>query len=208
MIRVALTPQSASLIERVAVGPVRGDYALRVLGDECLKQPTRPVKHLEDLDVAAIDAMRGVMGELRGMGVAAPQVGCDLRMCLARLSIHNGHSCAELFVNPTIVEHAPTRVLCVNEGCLSAPIDKTAKESFRTNTYRYPWVVVDYTVFDDEGRAERRRMRCVGVDAQIMQHECDHLDGHCLFDNLPRNQRRAAERGAEKYRAARLLAVR
>lgn len=197
---IVLDDATRAVLERAQadlVAATAAKYSLAVLGDECLRKPTRVLKSAEDVDVAVVDAMNRMLVQYEGLGLAAPQVGSDLRICLARLSIHKGQTA--LFINPTIVGRSETTELKVNEGCLSVPIDKSGKSSFRTSTQRHVWVDVDHTQFTPDGKTLRHRLKLRGLDAQIMQHECDHLDGQCIFDALPRQQRRAAERGVAKW---------
>lgn len=176
------------------------DYYLRVLGDPILKQPTAPVRSLYDVDDALIPAMLRIMNEMAGVGIAAPQVGSNWRLAIARLTSEKREPV--VLFNPEIIGWSAETIICPREGCLSCPDDATGRSFFRTSTRRHTWVEISYSQFSQSGKGEterRHRMRLEGFDAQVLQHEVEHLDGRCLFDKLPRQQRRRAEFGVSVY---------
>lgn len=84
-----------------------------------------------------------------GLGLSAPQVGIDARFFVTEWR--------EMFSNPKIVRHADDLVL-MEEGCLSIP-----GQWFQV--LRYPWIeLASGAIYS-------------GVRAQVIQHECNHLDG-------------------------------
>lgn len=103
-----------------------------------------------------------VMKAEKGLGLAAPQVGVSLRVVV----LYDG----TVMVNPKIVEYKGHKIL-VPEGCLSIP-----GKSFLMS--RYPEIKVEYQ--DRSGKVQLDY--CVQTDAQLIQHELDHLDGKLICD--------------------------
>jgi peptide deformylase len=132
-----------------------------------------------------------VMSE--GLGLAANQVGFDVRVSIARLSIGAADAIGivppqfYLLINPTIVDASEEKKR-VTEGCLSIP-------DYRATIERHTWVMLEY----HDAEFHRHRVKLTGLDAQVAQHECDHLDGKLIIDGASRQLRRQAERALERY---------
>lgn len=157
-------------------------YRLRFLGDPVLKIKADDVQ--PDTDVSElIYALKRILKEETGMGLAAQQVGSLWRVALMVLFGQR-----HLTINPRIVEKSEATVISKGEGCLSVQSHKG--HYFRTDVRRREWVRLAYL---DEQRGECERL-LTGMDAIVAQHECDHLDGRCIVDGLSRQQRRQAER--------------
>ena len=118
-----------------------------------------------------IDDMVETMYAAPGVGLAAPQVGVPLRVCVIDLSV--GKSGGELFalVNPEFVERDGMQL--EDEGCLSVP-------GFTAIVPRPARVVVRAR---DRDGAERT-IEGTGLLARALQHELDHLDGRLFLDRL------------------------
>ena len=108
-----------------------------------------------------LEAMHETMALQRGIGLAANQVGLDLRMFVIQNS-----NIPMFIINPKITKRsiAPANI---KEGCLSAPGE------FVVLLERASWVEVE---FQNE-KGERKRNMFGGVLAVCVQHEIDHLDG-------------------------------
>ncbi len=106
-----------------------------------------------------------------GVGLAAPQVGVPLRVCVIDLSV--GKRGGELFalVNPEFVERDGMQL--EDEGCLSVP-------GFTATVARPAHVVV--RALDRHGA--ERTIEGTGLLARALQHELDHLDGRLFLDRL------------------------
>ena len=112
-----------------------------------------------------INGMIKLMIDSNGCGIAAPQVGVNKRLFIAILD----NSRIELFVNPTIVSHSEE--LEVNtEGCLSVP-------NKHGDVERYLSVKVKY--FNGK---EQKTESFEEMNARIIQHEYDHLQGVLYID--------------------------
>lgn len=112
--------------------------------------------------------MEETMMAADGAGIAAPQVGSDLRMCWALI---NGKHTALIDVD--ITERSAEK-LVEEEGCLSLP-------GVPVMVPRSVEIVVKYT--DMRGHPQERRLR--DYNARVVQHEVDHLDGKLIADYLP-----------------------
>jgi peptide deformylase len=120
---------------------------------------------------ALIDDMVDTMYAAPGVGLAAPQVGVALRVCVIDLSV--GKRGGELFalVNPEFVEREGMQL--EEEGCLSVP-------GFNATVARPARAVV--RAQDREG--QERIIEGTGLLARALQHEIDHLDGTLFLDRL------------------------
>lgn len=108
-------------------------------------------------------------------GVAAPQIGVNLRAFSYNVNGQVGY-----IINPVLVEVSGEKHL-VDEGCLSVPElwHKTPRYAFA----KAVGVDLDGNVVELEGN---------GLMSQMLQHECDHLDGYVYLDRLEEDERRAA----------------
>lgn len=112
--------------------------------------------------------MRDTMAEEEGVGIAAPQVGSPLRVCLARI---DGR--VTTLVNPEITFRS-TKKETEEEGCLSCP-------GFQVAVPRSTEIIVRYL----DGRGQKQERRLTDFNARVVQHEVDHLDGVLIVDYLP-----------------------
>lgn len=108
-----------------------------------------------------------------GAGLSAPQIGIHKRIAAVRFGQDNGEMKApSILVNPLIVERGP--LAKGFDGCLSIP-------GFATwDTLRPSWVV--FTARDEHWKPIR--MRVEGIDARLVDHEIDHLNGKLFLDLL------------------------
>ncbi|WP_246128809.1 peptide deformylase [Zoogloea oleivorans] len=119
---------------------------------------------------ALIEDMRDTMRELSGAGLAAPQIGVDLRVVIFGGGPSPRYPDASavpdtVLINPVLmpVTHEEEGGW---EGCLSVP-------GLRGWVPR--WTHLRYTGFDADGEPIDRI--ATGFHARVVQHECDHLDG-------------------------------
>ncbi|MEO0049148.1 MAG: hypothetical protein RL556_480 [Actinomycetota bacterium] len=150
---------------------------IRLFGDPCLKAVSSEVKHF-DVSTAALAADLVETTKLPGRaGVAAPQIGVNLRA----FSYNVNGQVGSIF-NPVLVEVSGEKTL-VDEGCLSVP-------GLWHKTPRYEFARV--TGFDETGN--QIELKGTGLMAQALQHECDHLDGLLYLDRLEGEERKVAMR--------------
>lgn len=100
---------------------------------------------------------------LSGLGLAAPQVGHNLRIIAARLSTG-----IEVMFNPEITRRGRDLVT-EDEGCLSIPGLVYPVERNRVITVKWT---------DEASQVHERKF--TAKDARILQHEIDHLDGKLI----------------------------
>lgn len=141
------------------------------MGDPRLWQKARPVERFDTPALHALVAdMEETMRHLDGAGLAAPQIGVDLRVVVFGFE-HNPRY-PEAGVVPYTVLVNPLLTPLGNEvdegweGCLSVP-------GLRAWVPR--WKKLRYSGFDPCGRQIERTVE--GFHARVVQHECDHLDG-------------------------------
>lgn len=135
------------------------------------------------LDDAAmmIDAIR----QLGGIGIAAPQVGSDLRMIAATLDDLNG-----AWVNPSWRPADGAELVDSPEGCLSVAANEPIV------VQRYDRIVA--TGWPALPRFEYLNVELTGTAAACWQHECDHLDGRTIADGLSPLRKDIIQRRAKK----------
>jgi peptide deformylase len=139
-------------------------------GEEVLRQPARPVEHIETTH-ALLDDMIATVHAAPGVGLAAPQVGVPLRLFVVDLSVGRRASDVIEVINPVFVERSGMQL--EEEGCLSVP-------GFNATVCRPARVVL--RGLDREGT--ERTYDATGLLARAFQHEMDHLDGRLFVDRL------------------------
>jgi peptide deformylase len=148
-------------------------------GDPVLKSKASPVTDFGPERRAEVDRMIAIMRDAIGVGLAATQLGL-----LRRVLVFQAGSDSEPtgLINPTI-EWLSDEVVVAEEGCLSLP--RVAMDVERP-------LHVCVGGFDVEG--EPMWIEASGLEARVLQHEIDHLDGVLILDRAPRSQRKAALR--------------
>jgi peptide deformylase len=161
------------------------------VGEEVLHRPCRDITEFGPDLAALIDDMFLTMYTADGAGLAANQVGVDLRLfvydCLDDDGVrHVGH-----VVNPVLDQLPPEgrRLLDEGEGCLSVP--GAVMEVSRPDR-----AVV--RGFDKDGAA--LVVEGTGYFARCLQHETDHVNGHVYLDRLSKRERKDALRQAADRR--------
>jgi peptide deformylase len=168
----ALTPEQAAR-RRAALAQVR-QY-----GDPVLRTEARPVTEFDDKLRNEIVRMGSLMDDAYGIGLAATQVGILSRLLVYRVE---GESPVRALVNPEI-EWAGKDEEWSEEGCLSLPavhVDVKRPIHIRVRAK------------DEHG--EDLLVEASGLEARVIQHEVDHLDGVLILDHAPRDQRKEAMR--------------
>lgn len=116
---------------------------------------------------ALLDILIETMFAADGVGIAAPQVGQNIRVFAV-----NRHGRGEIFINPRLLKISKATTL-VEEGCLSVPevwgmVERAKK--------------VTVEALNRHGR--RVTLDCKGQEAVTFQHETDHLDGILFIDKV------------------------
>lgn len=170
------------------------DTPLRIIRypDPRLRKVSTPVVHFDQALTSLASRMIELMREARGVGLAAPQVGVNLRLFVMN---HSGKPEDDrVYVNPVLTD--PEGEEEAEEGCLSLPDINIPVWRARTLRMR---------AFDLGGQPLEQVES--GYIARIWQHETDHLDGILLLDKLSPVQKlslrraiRAMEEAFEKPR--------
>ena len=153
--------------------------------DPFLAQKTRRVEHIDDNLLKLIEDMAETMFDAPGVGLAAPQVGRDLRLIVYNPdtgtesedenTVEKKHYNA--LINPEIIA-ASGSIVSEKEACLSVP-------DYSADVKRFEKVTVK--ALNREGK--QLEFNAEGIQAVIMQHEIDHLDGVLYIDRISRLKR-------------------
>ncbi|HEV2781250.1 MAG TPA: peptide deformylase [Actinophytocola sp.] len=150
---------------------------IRIVGDPVLHQPTRRVETFDDELRTLVADMFDTMAAANGVGLAANQVGVDLRVFVYDCPDDDGARRRGLVINPVLeTSERPETMPDPDsdlEGCLSVP-----GESFPTG--RASWAKV--TGVDLDGAPIEAEG--TGYFARCLQHETDHLDGLLYLSRL------------------------
>ncbi len=159
-------------------------------GEKVLEKKTRKVNMEEirkELPSLLAD-MFETMDAVGGAGLAANQVGLDLRLAVIKILREDEAPLSIVIINPEIVEKSGS--MYEEEGCLSFPglfakIRRAAKVKVRA---------INEKGLPIEINAE-------GLFAKALQHEIDHLDGVVFVDRLPLMSRLKLKPSLMKFRA-------
>ena len=152
---------------------------IRRLGDPVLKSAATPVDRFDDALQSQVQRMAGIMNDALGVGLAAPQLGISQRLLVYRV----GPDAPVITLANPEIEWASKDKEPLDEGCLSIPgvtvdVDRPVHVRVRAQ--------------DEEGQP--RVVEASGLEARVIQHEMDHLDGVLILDRTSRDERRRAMR--------------
>jgi peptide deformylase len=148
---------------------------IRLFGDPVLKTVSDPISVFDTKAHSLIQDLLDTTQLPGRAGVAAPQIGVNLRAFSYNVNGELGY-----LINPKIVELSGELTL-LEEGCLSVP-----ELWHKTPRYAFAHAVgVDL-------QGNQVELKGSGLMAQAIQHECDHLDGMVYLDRLEDEERKAA----------------
>jgi peptide deformylase len=161
---------------------------IRRLGDPVLKSSATPVDRFDDSLRKQVSRMAGIMGDAYGVGLAAPQLGLSQRLLVYRVGPD-----AQLvaLANPEREWESDEEEL-LDEGCLSIP-------GISVDVIRP--VHVRVRALDERG--DPILVEASGLEARVIQHEMDHLDGVLILDRTTRDERKRALRQLREAERAR-----
>ena len=144
-------------------------------GDPVLRSVASPVTEFDDSLRAEVDRMAKLMQEGMGVGLAATQLGI-----LRRILVFQAGADAPVtaLVNPVIEWSSERDLATAEEGCLSLP--RIVLDVERP-------LFIRVSAQDPQG--ERLSIEASGLEARVIQHEVDHLDGVLILQRAPREQR-------------------
>lgn len=150
---------------------------IRELGDPVLRTPSDEVRTFDAWLAALVRDLEETVDHPGRAGVAAPQIGVNVRAFSYNIDGVIGH-----MVNPVIVERSE-ETQDGDEGCLSVP-------GIWAPTVRAMRCVAEG--YDVDGKP--LRIEGEGLMARCLQHEVDHLDGKVFLDRLTGDARKSALR--------------
>lgn len=140
-------------------------------GDPVLEKPGEKITQFDDNLKQLVEDMYITMKEAPGIGLAAPQVGKSLQLCLVDLSAGEDREQLHVLVNPKIVEEEGYQK--GEEGCLSFPAIFAFVE-------RPEKVKVNYQDVD----GNKKTIVGEGLLARALCHEIDHLEGQVFINKM------------------------
>ncbi|MEW2544791.1 peptide deformylase [Streptomyces sp. NPDC047002] len=170
--------------EREAAHRERGtSRPITVVGHPALHKECRTVTEFDDGLAQLIDDMFASQRTAEGVGLAANQIGVDLKVFVYDCQDDEGVRHVGAVCNPVLVELDPARRRLddSNEGCLSVP---TAYASLARTDYA--------EVRGQDARGNDIKVRGTGYFARCLQHETDHLYGYLYIDRLSKRERKDA----------------
>lgn len=156
--------------------------------DPGLKLPCQPVEAVtEEIRQLAADMLE-TMYAAPGVGLAAPQVGRNIRLLVMDPAGKDEEKRPRVLVNPELTLSGE-EVVSEQEGCLSVPLN------YRADVKRMSRVRL--RAMDLDGRAIDEDLD--GFDAIVVQHEYDHLDGILFIDRISRLRRTLYDSKVKKW---------
>lgn len=145
------------------------DLKIILWPDPRLRKTSRPVEVFDDSLAALSARMFELMREFKGVGLAAPQVGLNIRLFVANPTGEPGDN--RIFVNPHLSDAEGEAE--ADEGCLSLPgIDATILRS------------KSITIRAQDVKGQPFELVSDDFPARVWQHEFDHLNGTLLMDRM------------------------
>jgi peptide deformylase len=152
---------------------------IKKYGDPALRKRAEAVSEInKNVKKLAFDMLE-TMYSAPGVGLAAPQVGVSLRLCV--IDVDPNKKSPVVMINPEIISGG--NKIIAEEGCLSFP-------GFYENVNRFENVVAEYT----DLKGNRQEIKAQNFLAKAVQHEIDHLDAKLFIDYLPDWKRKSIEK--------------
>ncbi|MFE8016013.1 peptide deformylase [Streptomyces antibioticus] len=159
--------------------------AITVVGNPVLHKECKDVTVFDDDLLKLVDDMFASQHTAEGVGLAANQIGVDLKVFVYDCPDDEGNRHTGVVCNPKLVELPAERRRLddSNEGCLSVP------------TAYAPLARPDYAeVTGQDEKGNPIKVRGTGYFARCLQHETDHLYGYLYIDRLSKRERKDALR--------------
>lgn len=141
-----------------------------------LETPTEPVIEFGETLQKELEEMKTIMVQYNGLGISSNQVGLNKSMFLFKDTKGETHK----IINPKIVSSEGK--VSISEGCLSFPTIFIAIIRDESLTLEY-----------QNETGEMQKALAYGMDARIIQHEMDHLQGIDFLKYTNRVTRKAAQ---------------
>ncbi|MGC9529754.1 MAG: peptide deformylase [Candidatus Bipolaricaulaceae bacterium] len=160
---------------------------IRIYPDPILRRRARPVRPGSAEAEETVRRLTEAFSQVEALGLAANQVGALARVIVVRLGEDEQ---TYVVLNPQVVSRS-AELTEDSEGCLSLP-------GVEADVPRPQEVVVR----GQSPTGKPLELAAAGVDARVVQHEIDHLDGVLYVDHLPVDRRRAVLRAFRRRQAA------
>ncbi len=150
---------------------------VEVYGSNILRKRSLDIdEDYKDLD-GLINDMFETMWNSDGVGLAAPQIGKNIRLIVIdanpmKEEDERLEGFKQVFINPVLIQESGHR-FAYNEGCLSLP-------GIREDVTRQDTIRIAYE--DEHFKHHEKAFK--GIKARIIQHEYDHLEGILFIDRL------------------------
>ncbi len=162
------------------------DLEIRIIGDPVLRKRAADVTEFGTPLKALADRMYDIMADAVGIGLAAPQIGLSMRFLVVGIPEDDSDDMAlYAFANPRILEQDGRCVM--EEGCLSIP--EIREEVERPARIRLAWQDLDGVA---------REAWFEDLEARVILHEMDHLDGVLFTDRISPARKATLKRRLEQ----------
>ncbi len=141
-------------------------------GEPSLREPSKEVHKVSKKITELVQDLLDTMYAKNGVGLAAPQIGENVRVFVIDVSTNKEPLNPMVFINPKIIKKSGA--IKSNEGCLSFP------EAY-TDVRRYKNVMVK--ALNEHGKSFVMEAKDGTLLARAIQHENDHLDGVLFIDH-------------------------
>lgn len=141
-------------------------------GEPSLREPSKEVHKVSKKITELVQDLLDTMYAKNGVGLAAPQIGENVRVFVIDVSTNKEPLNPMVFINPKIIKKSGA--IKSNEGCLSFP------EAY-TDVRRYKNVMVK--ALNEHGKSFVMEAKDGTLLARAIQHENDHLDGILFIDH-------------------------
>ena len=156
--------------------------------DPRLKEVCEPVGEVTDEIRQFAADMLETMYEAPGVGLAAPQVGRNIRMLVMDPTVQKDEKNPRVLINP-VLTLSGEEVVSEQEGCLSVPMN------YRADVKRMS--MVHLSAKDLDGNVIEEDLE--EFPAIVIQHEFDHLDGVLFIDRISRLRRSLYDSKVKKW---------
>ncbi len=136
-----------------------------------LRKKSQTVEKINKKIQKLLDDLADTMYNAPGVGLAAPQIGENVRVLVVDISTKEEENSLMELINPAITDSSGTQ--SSEEGCLSIP-------GYYGNITRKKKVTVEAVNRD----GEKFKIEAEDILARVLQHEIDHLDGILFFDKM------------------------
>jgi peptide deformylase len=183
----APTGAAASIAAPAASGPARKIYNIVKYGDPVLEKPSSNITKFDAELAELAEDMFATMYAAQGIGLAAPQIGKNIRIAVIDVTSGKNPEAKIVMVNPQIVHGEGEKR--EEEGCLSIP-------GFRGYVVRPQFV----TIQAQDLKGETFELRGEDLLARAFCHEIDHLNGILFLQHLGMIKRDMIKRKIKKLK--------